>query len=142
MLPIIRIFKTRREGQALIEFALVFPILMLLLCGIFEFGFIALKSSSVSGIAREAARTGAVTSPFDAVLVRTTAQTLLTNAGFKTEDIISPIGVINPTAADPTITVTVQVNYRFITGTFLTTLIPIFPSGLILTGRTVMRWEG
>lgn len=38
--PFYKWFKRKEEGQAMVEFALVFPILLLLLLGILEFGHI------------------------------------------------------------------------------------------------------
>lgn len=48
------------KGQTLIEFALIFPLLMLLLVGLFDLGRAVFYYSSLSNAVREAARTGAV----------------------------------------------------------------------------------
>jgi len=47
------------SGQGLVEFALVLPMLMILIMGIIEFGRLMLTISSVSSGSREAARYGA-----------------------------------------------------------------------------------
>ncbi len=137
MLLITKNFRSRHEGQALVEFALIFPILLIILFTGFEFGFVSLQSSRVSSAARDAARMGAVTSPFNSTVVQNGARTLLLNAGFKEADIVS-IGV---NFTEPNITVTIQVRYHSITGGLITGYVPKL-STLILTGKTVMRWEG
>ncbi len=48
------------KGQSLVEFALVLPVLVLLLVGIFEFGFIFNAYLQINHASREGARTGAV----------------------------------------------------------------------------------
>jgi len=55
--------KRRRKsesGQALVEFALVLPILLILLCGIIDFGWIYYNQISLSNAAREGARYAAI----------------------------------------------------------------------------------
>ena len=47
-----------KKGQAMVEFALVLPLLLLLLFGIIEFGRLMLIYASVSTASREAARWG------------------------------------------------------------------------------------
>ena len=47
-------------GQTLIEFALIFPLLMFLLVGLFDLGRAVFYFSSLSNAVREAARTGIV----------------------------------------------------------------------------------
>lgn len=44
------------EGQALVEFALVLPILLLILCGIIDFGWLFYNQYNVDNAARAAAR--------------------------------------------------------------------------------------
>ncbi len=49
---------TRESGQDLIESALVLPLLLLLVFGIVEFSVLAFRYSTVTNVAREAARAG------------------------------------------------------------------------------------
>ena len=44
------------HGQAMVEFALVLPILLLLLCGIIDFGWLYYNQIALSNAAREGAR--------------------------------------------------------------------------------------
>ena len=46
----------RSKGQSLVEFALVMPLLMLILIGIIEFGFMFSGYLSLTNASREAAR--------------------------------------------------------------------------------------
>ncbi len=52
--------RRRRSGVALLEFALVVPMLLLLVFGILEFGWYAKNSLAVSNAAREGARAASV----------------------------------------------------------------------------------
>jgi hypothetical protein len=52
--------KIRLRGQTLIEFALIFPLLIFLLIGFFDIGRAIFYYSSLSNAVREAARTGIV----------------------------------------------------------------------------------
>lgn len=52
--------KVRSRGQSLVEFALVFPIFVLLVFGLIDLGRFAYLNSTISQAAREAARVGAV----------------------------------------------------------------------------------
>lgn len=59
-----------KKGQALIEFAFVIPLLLLLLFGIVEFGRIFGAELVVTYSAREGARAGAVGSTDEAILAQ------------------------------------------------------------------------
>lgn len=54
---------SRRKGQALVEFALVLPFLIVLIIGIMEFGWLTKNQLTVNNAAREGARTAAVGRP-------------------------------------------------------------------------------
>ncbi len=57
--PVARWRRHRSTGQGLVEFALVLPILLLLLLGVFEFGRLMVIYAGVTSASREAARFGA-----------------------------------------------------------------------------------
>jgi hypothetical protein len=46
----------RREGQSIVEFAIVLPIFMLILCAILDFGVVLYSQMTVINAAREGAR--------------------------------------------------------------------------------------
>lgn len=48
--------KNRTRGQALVEFALVIPVFLLVLCGILDFGFMLYSRMTVINASREGAR--------------------------------------------------------------------------------------
>jgi Flp pilus assembly protein TadG len=50
----------RRRGQALVEFALVVPVFLLVLCGILDFGFMLFTRMSVINATREGAHAGII----------------------------------------------------------------------------------
>jgi len=51
---------SNQKGQALLEFAIVLPILVLLLMGIIQYGFIFFAYATASNVSREAARASAI----------------------------------------------------------------------------------
>jgi Flp pilus assembly protein TadG len=55
-----RIARRRRRGQALVEFALVFPLLMLLVFALVDLGRVVYTHNAMAEAAREAARWGSV----------------------------------------------------------------------------------
>ena len=59
----IRNIPKNEKGQSLVEFALVVPLLLLLVVGIFEFGRAWMTRNVMTGAAREAARIAAVEAP-------------------------------------------------------------------------------
>ncbi|NLJ31875.1 MAG: pilus assembly protein [Clostridiales bacterium] len=52
--------RENEKGQAMVEFALVLPILILLVCGIIDFGWIYSNQITVTNACREAARYSSV----------------------------------------------------------------------------------
>ena len=66
--------RARPRGQALVEFAIVLPILALLLLGIIQFAFIFAAQIGVTNAAREAARIAAVSPTADNTQAGTNAQ--------------------------------------------------------------------
>jgi Flp pilus assembly protein TadG len=64
--------RARTRGQSLVEFAVVLPIFLLILCGIFDFGFALYSRMSVINAAREGARAASVAP--DHTTISSTAQ--------------------------------------------------------------------
>ncbi len=56
-------YKKDENGQSLVEFALILPIMLLLLMGIVQFGFIFNGQITLTSAAREGARLAVVTGP-------------------------------------------------------------------------------
>ena len=56
----IKRFRKNEKGQGLVEFALILPILLLLLVAIVDFGWMIFVKTNLNNAAREGARTYAV----------------------------------------------------------------------------------
>lgn len=83
-----------RKGQALVEFAMVLPLLLALVTGIVDVGFLYHHQLLLTDAAREGARLGSLGQPVDQV--RTTVRNRLQAQGY------SPL----PTDAEVAVTVT------------------------------------
>jgi len=55
----------KEDGQAMVEFALVLPILLLILCGILDFGWMFYNQLALNNICREGARYAVVNTAAD-----------------------------------------------------------------------------
>lgn len=146
---------TKRRGAALVEFAIVVPLLMLLLLGIMEFGMILHDYLSISQGAREGVREAAVGSPQGKVRQRVMRASL---PAIKPEMIQiqyydetqgrwvdakdDPSGTSNLVPPRSLIRVRI-VNYphRLITGSFFAWLPGVQGGVLPLTGGMTMRRE-
>ena len=51
-----KLFRRKEDGQAMLEFALVLPIFLLILCGIIDFGWLFYNQLALNNICREGAR--------------------------------------------------------------------------------------
>jgi Flp pilus assembly protein TadG len=117
------------RGAAAVEFALVVPVLLLLLFGIVEFSKAFNAQATLSAAAREAARTMALAN--DATQARSAAVAAASSLGVGASSIaITPATCV----ADGTSTVTVTVTYH---QTFATGLLG--GSGIDLVGKAAMR---
>jgi Flp pilus assembly protein TadG len=123
------------SGNAMIEFALVFPLLLLIVFGITEFGRAIRVVQTLHSAAREGSRVAAVTAP-DVDLVTARVNEVLdaarvTPSGVTVE---GPIG----TGSNRTVRVTVTSEFEVLSGTILED----FTGTLDLQGVSVMRFEG
>jgi len=123
-----------RRGQSVIEFALVLPLLLLVVFGVTEFGRAWMTLNVLTAAAREGARTAVVTAP-DTVAVNARINELCTASR------VTPTGitVTGPDPADPDrrVTVTVTADFQVIPGTILGT----FSGTIPLQSTCVMRHE-
>ncbi|MBI4787294.1 MAG: pilus assembly protein [Chloroflexi bacterium] len=129
-------FKFILSGQSLLEFALVLPVLVLVVFGMFDLGSAVITQNMMANAAREGARTGIILANTDANIraqVRATAPTLtLTDAQIGIAP--SPVRTFNSP-----ISVTVTFTY--------TPMTPIVGQivgngGLQLSANSVMVVEG
>lgn len=99
--------RNSRRGAALVEFAVVAPLLMMVLVGTIEFGRAMLIQNSVTSAAREAAREATLPSSTDQS-VKDTALVYTTQVSDK-DVVISISPSLNSVEAGDLITVTVSV---------------------------------
>ena len=129
--------KLRSEsGASAVEFALLLPVLMLILFGIIEFGFALYKQAVLTNASREGARLGIVQSvpPITLAAVQATIDSYLLAGGINPGD-LSPAPVITGVPGSVTgipVVVTLTLPYaRF------TSFIP----PITLSAKTEMRHE-
>lgn len=122
------------KGQSLVEFAIILPILLLLIMGIFEFGMMLNSYLAIQNGAREGARAGIVGSSNGDIqnLIASASPSL--NSGYLTVDITPSDG--SRKSGD---TLTVKVNYDYhLTVPIISSL---FSNNVTLTAQTSMRIE-
>jgi len=128
--------KTKR-GQALVEFALLVPIMLLLVLGIAEFGRAWMTENILTGAAREAVRAAAVETQANAYnSAKTIADAVLASAGIPLVMVPSDFddSVNSPV---PEVSVSITYNYSIV----VTGFIPGLPASFPLTGTATMRRE-
>lgn len=132
-----------QKGAALVEFAIVLPLLLALVFGIIEFGFLFYNKAMITNASREGARVGILydfpnRTPASAITSQVNSYCggrLITFGGatIPTIDPVTPCA----NAGDP-LTVTVNFSYQFL-------VLPNFVSGLTgplnLQATTTMRCE-
>lgn len=122
------------HGAAIVEFALVVPILIMLVFGIAEFGRAWFTQSNLAAAAREGARAAALGGDGEAAAEKVLAATH--TAGTVQQSIAScpPVSTVPVGGTPSNVTVTVTHTWKSATGLFN------FP--ITLTGKGVMRCNG
>jgi Flp pilus assembly protein TadG len=132
-----RIRDTRKneKGQSLVEFALVAPLLLLLVIGIAEFGRAWMTKSILTGAAREAVRLLAVPAPTGGpAAANARALAVLASAGITT----ATVGIVDTPGTFGPVTVTVDYDFPVVLAGFIPGLNnATFP----LSSKTTMRRE-
>lgn len=141
------------DGGAIIEFAIILPLVLIVVFGICEFGILLFDKAVITNASREGARAGIVFN-FDPALpnprtsnaeiiriVRTYAEPYVRNLGGSSVVQVPP-PIWSGTEAGDTLTVTVNYQYQFLV---LSKLIALFDddfaNGVPLSAVTVMRLE-
>ena len=127
----------RGKGQALVEFALLLPVFLLLVVGVAEFGRAWMTKNILTGAAREAVRAAAVEVQANAYTsAKTIADGILASASIPVA--LQPGDFDDTQNNPPRVTVTISYNYPL----FLTGFIPGLPgSAITLEGTATMRRE-
>ncbi|MCK4858006.1 MAG: pilus assembly protein [candidate division Zixibacteria bacterium] len=121
------------RGNAVIEFALVLPILLLVLFGITEFGRAIMTKNILHTASREGARLAAVSPVSDTLSVQGRVIEILDAARVDVKEI-----TIVYNAATRSIQVTVTNDFQVLSAGVLESFIGVFE----LRGVTSMRYEG
>ena len=122
------------RGNAVVEFALVLPILLLVLFGITELGRMIMTTNVLNTAAREGARLAAVRPVSDSLSVQARVTDVLTAGRVEPKAIV----IVHDAGAR---TVRVQVTTDF--DILSRSVLPASLRGTIeLTGETVFRYEG
>ncbi len=124
-----RIFHDQR-GQSSVEFALVVPLLMLIVVVIVEFGRLWMTVNVLTSAAREGVRVAAISAP-DYSRVHAAAMNVLSASQVNG----ATISVSGPTSAGD-VRVTVRATYAPITGNIIPRL-----AALQLVRSSTMHWE-
>ena len=128
--------KRRNLGSMMVETALILPMLLLLTLGTIQYGIIMNASNALSNIAREGARSAAL-SPFNDANIRLAIQQQCAKTAIRYSD-ISSIGISPPQAARVAGTpITVTLTYPMSNKVFLPSKffgVPIFNSTVTQSG--------
>ena len=125
-----KLFRRGDRGNAIIEAALVLPILLLVVFGITEFGRALMTTNVLHQAAREGARVAAIAADSTGAVAR--INEVLTAANVTP----SAISVVGP-GTDQVITVTVDADFTFLSAKVLPN-----QGTITLRGTSVMRYEG
>ncbi len=132
------------RGSAVIEFALVLPILLLILFGIIEFSIALYDKSVITNASREAARAGILSrnTPLTEAQIRQVAlnycaDRLISFSAGSTDPIVSVLKPQAPTTSDP---LEVLVTFQY-TGFGIGRLFANLSGPIELSATTVMAYE-
>jgi Flp pilus assembly protein TadG len=122
------------RGAAAVEFAIIAPLLILLLFGIVEYGFVFNAQLQVTGAAREAAREMAVTSDVGRADTAAIGATAALSPVLDASDITWRYSTGTACASGVDVTATVAYDKPFVTG--------LFGATIHLTGTGTYRCQG
>lgn len=121
-----RALRNRETGQQLVEFALILPLLLLLLFGLMEFGLVVYAYNTLANIGREVARYGSI-EPEDSMIQKFVADTVLANdgrwsIGIRPENLDIETSLMDNGPLVSTVHVTVTYTYTFVTAPVMSVL--------------------
>ncbi|MCM3602696.1 pilus assembly protein [Robertmurraya korlensis] len=121
-----------QKGQSMVEFALVIPILILLLFAILDFGRVFHAYLAIDHAGREAARAASIGK--DDSTIRSTAVSKASSISLAESQVAISPGGVKSSGSQVTITITYPIS-------FLTPVISNITGPITLTNSTVMRVE-
>ena len=130
-----------RRGAALVEFAIVTPVLLVLVLGMIEIGRAVMVTEVLTYAARMGARTGAISSGSTAGAT-TAANAVLTDSGINGATVtvfVNGSSVTDASAGKSGDQIAVSVTIPYANVTWLSN--PDYLEGKTLSGRVVMRKE-
>ena len=129
------------KGQSLVEFALVVPVLLLIMLGLIEFGRAWMTKNIMTGAAREGVRVAAVPPPSGSMAAaQARAASVLASVGIPTDNIV----VMDAPADYGEVSVTVHYDLPLLYTAFFFRYIPGFNSDnptFPISSTTTMRRE-
>lgn len=129
----------RRSGAAILETALILPILLLLSFGLVEFGHFFYVQHNLTGAAREGARTGIISANSEADVATAVSRAMtaarLQNSGYVV--VTSPSNLANAAEGAQ-----VQVTVRCTWGTVGLRPLKLISASRVVSATAVMRREG
>jgi len=128
-----KLFHKDKDGQTIVEFAMILPVLLLVLFGVTEFGRAIMVTNVLNTASREGARLGAVSAVGDTI-VEHRVKEVLAAANLKGATVDPP----SYDLSQKTVTVTVRYNFKVLSGGILKSFMGTYE----LKGTTVMRYEG
>lgn len=129
----------REDGQAMVEFALILPIFLLILCGIIDFGWLFYNQLSLNNACREGARYAVVNTAENADTlaiinhIENSATTVFANDGVDITVTYSSPG--DPTSGDVTVSMEAEISF------FTPVLSTIYGKEKTITSTVVMKVE-
>ena len=127
-----RVVNTR--GNAVIEFALVLPLLLLVIFGITELGRMVMTTNVLNTASREGARLAAVSSISDSLAVYARVTAVLAAASIVPSSIVVEYDV-----PGRSVRVRATSNFEILSRSVLP---PVLRGTIVLSGETVFRLEG
>ena len=135
--------KNGERGASVVEFGIVLPILLVLLFGVIEFGFLFYDKAMLTNAAREGARAGIVSrSPrLTEGEICTIVEDYCENMLISFDDSVD-LNIEAPTPASPLFgdDLTVEVNYPY-TFLLIPSFVPFVDQPINLSARVIMKYE-
>lgn len=133
----------REDGQALLEFAFVFPILLVFLLMLVDFGIALDRREVIQHAVREAARRGAVGAPEDEIVDQAVNQSqgIFSDADIDVCYVEGPGGSPEAGRAGSYVRVSGEFTYEFVIGRDLLSFFGVSTPGLEMTPSAESRLE-